>query len=179
MPYRALVTRSITSDQPLTIRLFSTDSTEVTVPATVIIPANQASTTFFVTAVDDALFDGTQSVTVSANAAYPECGCTIIQGGTSQTVQVTDNEAPSLSISLERASAPEGYTFMATVNRSSDPTQELVVHLISSDPTEATVPETITIPAGLASAMFVVTVLDDGEADGPRQVIVKLRPTVS
>lgn len=50
----------------LTVALTSSDLTEVTVPATVTIPAGQTSITFPVTIVDDTEIDGTQSVTITA-----------------------------------------------------------------------------------------------------------------
>ena len=43
-------------------------------PATVVIPAGQASATFAVNAVDDAVVDGTQAVTVTATASAPGGG---------------------------------------------------------------------------------------------------------
>ncbi len=55
----------------ITVNLTSSDTTEATVPATVVIPAGAPSVTFPITAVDDALADGTQSVTVTA-ASAPE-----------------------------------------------------------------------------------------------------------
>lgn len=61
------VTRTNTDTaSPLVVALASSDTSEATVPATVTIPANQQSVTFTITAVDDAIFDGTRSVVISA-----------------------------------------------------------------------------------------------------------------
>ncbi|MFM8397565.1 MAG: hypothetical protein ACKOAH_07020, partial [Pirellula sp.] len=61
------VTRSGTSlANPLVVNLTSSDTTEATAATAVTIPANEASTTVSVSAVDDALFDGTQRVTFSS-----------------------------------------------------------------------------------------------------------------
>ena len=68
----ATVTRSPVSGDPLIVYLTSSDTTEVTVPASVTIPANQASATFNITAVDDSVVDGTQTVTITASAGMPE-----------------------------------------------------------------------------------------------------------
>ncbi len=63
------VTRSNTDiDSPVTITLVSSDTTEASVPATVVIPAGQPSANFPITAVDDALLDGTQRVTITTAA---------------------------------------------------------------------------------------------------------------
>ena len=50
----------------LTVDLSSSDTSELTVPPQATIPAGQASVTFDLDAVDDALLDGTQTVTVTA-----------------------------------------------------------------------------------------------------------------
>src|SRR5438046_1645855 len=52
---------------PLTVSLSSSDTTEVTVPASVVIPAGQTSATFPVNAIDDAIIDGTQTATITAS----------------------------------------------------------------------------------------------------------------
>jgi hypothetical protein len=52
------VTRTGTSlANALLVNLASSDTSEVTLPASVTIPANQSSTTVSISAVDDALFD--------------------------------------------------------------------------------------------------------------------------
>jgi uncharacterized delta-60 repeat protein len=67
------VTRSgMDLSNPLTVWLSSTDTTEATVPASVIIPVGQASANFPVNAVDDAIFDGPQSVGIQATATFPD-----------------------------------------------------------------------------------------------------------
>ncbi len=164
------VTRSLVSDQPLTVKLYSSDGTEASVPVAIVIPANQASATFSVAALDDTFFDGTQTVAISANGAYPECGCTITQGGATVSVQVTDDEGPSLALQLGRTSAFEGTVFTATVTRTGDLSQAIDVQLSSSDVTEATALTPVTIPAGADSTTFEVTTLDDAESDGRQTV---------
>ncbi len=68
------VTRSVVDANPLVVTLTSPDTTEVTVPANVTILANQASSTFDVTAVDDSTPDGNQIVTLTASAAASSTG---------------------------------------------------------------------------------------------------------
>ena len=68
------VTRSVVDANPLLVTLTSPDTTEVTVPATATILANQASATFDVTAVNDTLPDGNQNVTLSASAPASTSG---------------------------------------------------------------------------------------------------------
>ncbi len=63
------MTRSNTdTGSAIVVNLQSGDTTEATVPATVVIPAGQSQASFPITAVDDALLDGTQTVTITASA---------------------------------------------------------------------------------------------------------------
>ncbi len=138
----------------------------MTVPTSVTIPANQASAAFLVTAVDDTLVDGTQGVTVTASATGYVSG--------SGSVNVTDDEGPSLSISVVPASFSEnGGTAAGTVTRTNaDLGADLVVTLSSTDTSEATVPATVTIPANQSEATFAVSAVDDTLLDGTQTVFV-------
>lgn len=61
------VSLSGTVPAPLTINLASSDTTEATIPATVTISTGSSTGYFTVTPVNDALFDGSQSVTITAS----------------------------------------------------------------------------------------------------------------
>lgn len=54
---------------PLTVSLLSSDTSELSTPATVVIPAGEGSASVMVSGVIDASIDGPQGVTVSASAA--------------------------------------------------------------------------------------------------------------
>ena len=87
-PPRSPATRQPTSD--LTVYLSSNDTTEATVPVSVVIPTGQQSVTFAVDAIQDGIQDGTQNVTLIAAAT----------GFNSASVglQVTDRELPDLQV---------------------------------------------------------------------------------
>ena len=71
------------TSSPLTVTLTSSDTTEITVPSTVEFTANQLVASFDITAQDDSIPDGTQTVTITAtNGSYA-------QGAT--TIDVTDD----------------------------------------------------------------------------------------
>jgi hypothetical protein len=79
-------TLSITQapSQNLTANLTSGDTSELTVPATATIAAGQTTVTFPVSAVDDAISDGPQTVTLTATSGNLSA---------TATTTVTDNEA--------------------------------------------------------------------------------------
>lgn len=161
----ATITRSGPTTSSLTVNLTISDATEATVPATVVIPSGSSSTTFTVTAVDDTLVDGSQTVQVKATAAgYQDGFATLI---------VTDDELPTLGLTLAASSISEknGST-TGTVTRTGSTTSSLVVALTSNDTSEATVPATVTIEAGAVSATFPVTAQDDTNLDGSQTVVI-------
>ena len=80
----ATVSRNGSLDAELVVTLASGDATEVAVPASVTIPAGQASASFNIDAVDDLFFDGTQTVSVLATATGYTEG--------SDSLQITDDE---------------------------------------------------------------------------------------
>ncbi len=150
-----------------TVNLLSSDTSEITVPATVTIADGKSSATFDIAAVEDTVIDGTKTVTITAS------GTGFVSA--SKTVDVTDNETgtPALSLSLDKSTVSEGdgaTAATATVSRNTEPTDALTVTLTSSNTSVATVPTTVTIPAGQTSVTFAVAAVDD-QADNPDQTV--------
>lgn len=81
---------------------------------------------------------------------------------------------PSLTLELADDAVGEADgAISATVTRhDADITQALVVNLESSDPSEASVPTAVTIPAGAASVVFAVDAVADNWIDGAQAVTV-------
>ena len=157
------VSVSPTPTSPLTVTLISSDTSELTVPATVVIAANQSSATFAITPVDDVLLDGSVSVVISGGTP----GATIVPA----TMLVHDNETAVLTLSTPsvfiEGNASSG---VSTVTVSQPVSEAVTVTLTSSDTTEATVPATVTIAAGATSATFTVIPVNDTLVDGTQPV---------
>ncbi len=145
-----------------TITLVSSDPTAVTVPATVTLPANQASVTFTPTILDDTKINGTRAVTITATAAG-----LVAAGG---VTNVADNENSNLALAVPNLS--EGGTSTGTVSISGTLTTNLEVALASGTPARLTVPATATILAGATSATFTATGVENTNADGNANVTV-------
>ncbi|MCH2130082.1 MAG: S8 family serine peptidase, partial [Pirellulaceae bacterium] len=160
------VTRTDTMGD-LVVNLSSDDTSEATVPATVMIFDGQDSALFTIAAVDDSDVDGTQTVTISASAS----GFT----GGSDTIEVSDDDLPRvLTVTIAAASVSESAGAIATtasVTRS-DTNGELVVTLSSDDTSEATVPGMITFLDGQSSVSFDIAAVDDNLADGTQTVTI-------
>ena len=86
----ATVSRNTSTNDALVVSLASNDTTELTTPDTVTIPAGSTSATFAMATVDDGVTDGNQVVTVTASALGYTSG--------SDQVTVTDVNLPDLIV---------------------------------------------------------------------------------
>ncbi len=147
---------------PLTVNLTSSDLTAATVPASVTIPAGLTSATFSITAVNDAIADGTQTTEITAAAT----GLTSVKS----SLSVTDDDSRGFLVSsISRNTTELGGTATFTVALTSQPTAIVTIPLSSSDVTEGSVsPSTLTFTAANWNIAQVVTVtgVNDDVVDG-------------
>ena len=163
----ATVTRSNTdSDSELVVNLESSDTSELGLPATVTIPANESSITFDLDAVDDSLLDGPQSVVISASTAG--------YFGSQKTTEVLDHEVLTLVFDVSQISEDDGLgAASATLTRSNtDWDAALTVQLNNGDASETNIPTEVTIPAGQPTTTFPIDAVDDTLLDGGQVVVI-------
>ena len=152
------VTLGAPAGTDVTLPLTSSDMTELVVPADVTILAGSTSATFTITPVDDAAIDLAQTVTVNTSMT----GWT----GGSTTIQITDDETASFSLSFTNSVNESTGVLTGTVTTPVAVENATIVTLASADTTEATIPATATIAAGSSSTTFPITVIDDIDKDG-------------
>jgi subtilase family serine protease len=168
---RARVVRDLVTSEPLTVWLTNSGPAAVTVPAQVTIASGQAGADFLIGAVDDTLNDGAQSAAVRAEVRLGALGA-IVQSNV-VTVEVGDDEGPTLELVFDAGYVREGASRPLLVRRRQGPSDvPLTVALAGDDATELQVPPTVTIPAGQNEATATVTGLDDATADGSQSVLV-------
>ncbi len=153
----------------LSVTLSSNLVSRATVPASVTIPAGQLSTNFPITAVNDLLANGTQSVTILASATG------YVQDQQVITVQNDSDTAIVVAITpdtfLESAGAGVA---TGSVTLAAPTVAALDVELVSLDETEATLtPDFVTIPAGGTTASFTVNAINDTDVDLNVSVIIR------
>jgi len=117
--------------------------------------------------------DGTQMVVASARA-------TVSFGSVSDVLDVTDNDGPKYAVvtlpnlppsgSLPENTGPNAT--IGTVTLSAPSATDVTVYLFSSDPSEATVPTSIVVPAGKLTATFPLNTVDETISDGIRKVTI-------
>ena len=169
----ATLSRNTATTTVLTVKLISSDSGEARVPARVVIPAGKNSVTFAVSPVDDAFDDGTQSVTISATATGFASPATAV-------INVTDNEAATLTLSVFPNRFKENASTTATLSRNAEiktTTPALTVTLASSLSGQLELPTTVQIPVGKASATFTIKGVNNTLADGPRVLTLSASAT--
>ncbi len=145
------------------VTLSGSPVSEVTISATVTIPANQTSVTFTARATNDSKIDGDLPVTVTGTA-------TGLASATAQTIAV-DNETKTLAMTLA-ATITEGGSLSGTVTITGTWPTDLVVSLSGANASALTVPSSATILAGNTSASFTVAAPDNSTRDGTRNVSV-------
>ena len=145
---------------PLTLHLGANPAVgEVTMPASVTIPAGQTQVAFTIQATDDYRIDGTIAVTITATAAG-------ITSASAQTATL-DNETRALTLELP-PSIQEGSSTSGTVRISGTLQNPLTVTLTSGDGARLRSPATVTIPAGSTSTGFTLDAVDNTDAEGSR-----------
>ncbi|WP_207689828.1 hypothetical protein [Desulfonema limicola] len=164
----------------LTISLTSGNSSEITVPQTVIIPAGETSAGFDMVIADDTLADGAQKADIFASAA----GLFSSRG----SVRVLDNETAVIMLNLP-SEVREGDgriageiticedTGESGVTECSPLTagRDVIVSLYSDDITEITVPIRVIIPAGRSGTSFDMSISDDREIDDTQNATITAR----
>ncbi len=153
---RLTISRSNTDrSSALTVQLSSSDTTEAALPNTATIPANAASATVDVQAVDDTLLDGLQNLLLTARSAGYTDG--------SIALEVADHEP--LSIAIQPAALTEDVSNRKGVITVSLPAAAPVggrqISLSSSVANQINLPASVTVPAGARSVNVDVEAIDD------------------
>jgi hypothetical protein len=158
-----------------TANLSASISNTLILPQSISLAKGENEKTFYVGVLDNTLADGDRQVTITASVFVSSCGCSAppsSSGSVSATITVTDDDGPALVLSANPLTLAEGLTNAGTlrITRNTATTQALTVNLSSSDVGEATVPATATIAAGSAFVEVPITTINDGVADGSKQV---------
>ncbi|MFH1980584.1 MAG: CARDB domain-containing protein, partial [Pseudomonadota bacterium] len=157
----------------LVVNLTSDDTSEITVPDTVTIPAGQTSAAFSLTIIDDAQVDGDQTVTVTASAAGWVSG--------SDTIVVVDSGPGILQFSTATYLGDENSGRIdVTVLRTRGTIGTVAVDYQVSDGTAESGVDytaaagTLTFTEGEESKTFTVKIFNDLYAEGIETINVSL-----
>jgi len=149
----ATVNRTGSFTNPLTVNITIDQSQRYTFPATVTIPAGQAAISFTVTAVDNAVIEGSIKDTMRIAAV----GLQTVKAG----FLLLDNDKASITITNLPAEAMEGATVTFRVSTNLAPATPLQVFLVSGNQLRFPVPPSVTIAAGAFFADVTVNLVQD------------------
>ena len=187
-PATLKIERNGTTTNSLTVNFTltgtATNGTDYSIPTSVVIPANSASTTFSLTPVDDSLQEETETaiVTITTNAAYARD--TLSQA---QTITIHDNEQPTVTLVATDTSATEaaGNPGIFTITRTGgNPYVALTVDYALAGRAVHGVDYRrldgrAIIPAGASSTTVEIQPYDDTVDEGTQDVILQLRSTTA
>ncbi|WP_197480191.1 CARDB domain-containing protein, partial [Anabaena sp. 4-3] len=175
------LTRTNGSDGAVSVRVNLTNGTATAgsdynnAPITVNFADGEISKTVTIPIFDDTIFDPNQTFNITLS--NPTNGVTI-GSQNNATVTIIDNDSPTLSLVLNVDKLNETETATGTITRNTEDTStELIITLESSDTTEATVPQTVTIPVNQSSVSFTVTAVGDEIFDANQQVAITASAT--
>ena len=157
-------------DKNITVQLASSDTSRLTVPATVTLLAGHTSANFTAALLDDHVIEsGTTPVTVTSQVENWTSGA--------RTVNIIDDDQ-TMTLTLP-ASGWEGQTLSGagTIQLGGTLASDLVISLASGDTAELTVPATVTVHAGQLSTTFDVALHSNGLRQGPQTVQVTATTT--
>jgi hypothetical protein len=162
----------------LTVQFRTSEANALNLPTKITFNAGQREAVFDIGVFDNLLVDSTRAITITAEILLPNCNCapaSNTQGVVLKNIVIIDNDGPSLSITVNPLSIPEGVANggSLTVTRNTTSVVPLVVRLSSSDTTELSLPPTITIPQGQASVTIPLSGKSDPIADGNQQVTIQ------
>ena len=148
----------------LVVDLTSNPDGSVSHPSTVTIPSGSASATVAILAIDNAIFGGDQMADVSVTSPT--------HASDSQSLIVTENDEPTLTVTAENAAVSEASSLEILVHRNTaNLSIPLTINLDSQQSTfagELQFPSTATIPVGARSTVVSVSAADDFRAQGDR-----------
>jgi hypothetical protein len=154
----------------LVVSLSTSDTTKVTVPASVTIPAGQSNAVFDLTILTDSLLDGDQTVYVYATAPnFPKTA--------HANITIHDTNSATLSVTLPASVSESAGTLVnaGSVNIGTVAAADFTVSLTSSDTSRLIVPPTTVISTGQTSAVFNLTFVDNKIIGGSENVSVTAR----
>lgn len=165
------VTASAAAPTIKAIELLADTTSELTYPDLVVIPANQTSVSFTLTATQDTVIEPTSTFTLSAYASGYTTG--------SRSITVTDDDAPALDIAYSISQVAENAgagAVIASFTRTPLNAQPLTLQLLlTGNAGVLSVPGSVTIPALSNSVAVPISVLDDLIADGTQVVSLQTR----
>ena len=179
-PYATMgvVRKTDPEDKNVRVRLTASSGNQIYYPADINIPIGTSETQFNIGAIDNALVDGNRVIDLTCAVYLSSCNCTTTEtnGGIfSDGITILDNDGPSLSVTFNPISLPEGKADAGQMNiyRNTPTDGPLTVYLFHNDASELSLPPSIVIEQGQSTAQATISTLNDDVEDGNQMVNIK------
>ena len=174
------VIKRVTGTDNITINLKSVPANALFFPASIYLPKGAVEQKFNIGVIDNGDVDGNRKVTLSGSVYISSCNCgTTPDNGGVVTADLTiiDNDGPSLSVSVNPISLPEGKLNAGnlTISRNTPTDQALAVTISHNDPTEVSIQTSATILAGAKSVIVPINTINDNIEDGNQMVSIEAK----
>lgn len=162
----AMLRRTTLTDREATILLSSSSDDILLSTSKITMKAGDTEKQFTINVKDNNQTDGSRQADVIAAVSVSSCNCSAevgTVGSVTKTLDITDDDGPTLQIASSRASLVEGSGESATltISRNTATSKSLTVTLSSDHDAAVTYPHTVTIPADATSAEATITLKDD------------------
>jgi hypothetical protein len=167
-PAQIVVSLDAPALEDTVITLTDVDPSETDAPTTVTILAGQTSVLVDVPSVDDPIVDGTQiaPITATAPGLIPDTIDVAVKDDDEPTLIIEPAPGATVDVNGNPVTEENGQPTGIVITRTGPLDEPLEVTLTSDDTTEATVPASVTIPAGQDSIFVPISPVDDPIVDG-------------
>lgn len=172
------VIKRVKGDDNITVNLSSNPSNALFFPASITLPKGASEQKFNIGVVDNNEVDGYRKVAISGSVYISSCSCgTSSENGGVVTANlvIADNDGPSLSVSVNPLSLPEGKLNAGTltISRNTSTNQALTVIISHNDPSEVNIQTSATILAGQKMVQIPINTLNDNIEDGNQMITIQ------
>jgi len=165
---QSLVICSHSVDNDIIVNLTTDDLSRLFISEDVIIPKGYTSATFDLSIIDNKVIDGNKRISITASSSDFYSGIVWID--------IIDNENRQLKISnqckIQYTEDKYKYTNCLNIQLSGTYESDLLINLTSSNQSEITLFNTITIPSGNTSFETDLFIIDDEYIDGNQSVTI-------
>ncbi|TWU02568.1 Calx-beta domain-containing protein [Stieleria varia] len=179
------VSQSVVTTTPTTVQYnvtgtASLDTDYIGLSGTAVIPAGQLSVDVSVTAINDSMIEGDETITLQITGVSGDAQLEIDAAQQTATIDLTDDESGLISIAATSNAAEAGeipglFTVTQDGVSDSDTTVTLTISGTATESEDFTaVSRTVLIPAGQTTATIEIPVIDDATVESTESVSVQL-----
>lgn len=161
----ATISRTLATSEALLVGISGSSPGAFEVLGPIFIPANQTSVTVSLTPMNNDDIDGLRSITLWAQAFEATSGQLLVESAV-QSLDITDDDGPTLTISIDKKILIEGSPASVTITRNIVSASPLSLTLSHDGDSRVSLPIGASIPANQAEVTIALETTDNATIDG-------------